>query len=196
MRALLLSIVVVVICALAVPAEAGSAVGTWTSDTGATFVIPESKTDFDLIVTRPNGKREVYKAHWVEGLVGTQFTYGDCTSTISGQDEDAIRTACAKTTSMWRRVAVQRGRIDGIVGTWHSTSGFHFAIPKFSRTSFDILMTAPDGTKTLMEGVWVAGKVGRQFTMGKYTCTFTEDDRDIIRVVAVDEKFVWQRDTN
>jgi hypothetical protein len=177
-------------------ASAAGAVGTWQSDSGNTFVIPDSRTDFDLIMTRPDGQQTVYRAAWVQGMVGTQFAYGNprCTATINRRDPDVIHVACPQQNTTWVRVAQQHGRPGGIVGTWHSTSGFHFAIPKFSRGEFDILMTAPNGVKTLMKGDWVEGMVGTQFIMGKYTCTFNSQDPDEIRVVASDEKFIWQRD--
>jgi len=178
-------------------AAASGAVGTWQSDSGNTFVIPDSKTDFDLIMTRPDGQQTVYRAGWVQGMTGTQFRYGanpTCTATINRRDPDVIHVSCPQQDSTWVRIATQHGRPGGIVGTWHSTSGFHFAIPKFSRDEFDILMTAPNGTKTLMKGQWIEGMVGTQFIMGKYTCTFNSQDPDEIRVVASDEKFIWQRD--
>jgi hypothetical protein len=186
------------VAAIAAPgsASADGVVGTWQSDSGNRFVIPDSKTDFDLIMTRPDGGQEVYRAQWVRGMVGTQFMYGrGCTATVNRRQPDVISVACTgQMTTTWGRVAVQQGRPGGIVGTWHSTSGFHFAIPKFSRDAFDILMTAPNGQKTLMKGVWVDGMVGTQFVMSKYTCTFNGNDPDEIHVVASDEKFIWQRD--
>lgn len=192
------SILVAAVAAGPRTAAAGEAFGTWKSDSGATFVIPESKTDFDLIVTRPDGTQVVYKGRWVDGEVGTKFQYGDnkadpCVARFSRKDPDKIRVTCADDQkATWLRVATQRHRTGGIVGTWRSTSGFHFAIPKFSKTEFDILMTSPTGVKTLMKAQWI--EVGTQFEMGKYTCTFDEDDRDEIRVVASDEKFIWQRE--
>jgi hypothetical protein len=178
-------------------ASASGAVGTWQSDSGNTFVIPDSKTDFDLIMTMPDGRQTTFKAAWVQGMVGTQFVYGNprCTATINRRDTDVLHVVCGDDQSnTWVRVAAQHDRPGGVVGSWHSTSGFHFAIPKFSRDVFDILMTAPNGTKSLMKGQWVEDLVGTQFIMGKYTCTFNSQDPDEIRVVASDEKFIWQRD--
>jgi hypothetical protein len=181
-------------------AFAGSASGTWKSSSGNTFIVPDSSTDFDLIVVLADGGKDVYSARWVEGMVGTQFVYGrtgvsPCTATFNRRDENRIRVACPDVEpTFWTRVATQHGRPGGIVGNWRSTSGFHFAIPKFSRDEFDILMTSPQGDKTLMKGVWVEGMVGTQFVMGKYTCTFNSQDPDEVRVVASDEKFIWQRE--
>lgn len=178
--------------ALSRSASAASAVGTWQSDSGWVFVIPDSKTDFDLIAKKPDGSKELWKARWVEGMVGTQFMFGQCTVTINARDNDRARVVCGDEVNHWVRVNVKQ-RLNSIVGNWKSSSGFRFAIPATSRDEFQIIMTDPKGVKTLVDARWVEGMRGTQFTWGSYTCTRKADDPDTIRLVGDDGVYVWTR---
>ncbi|HEU0029551.1 MAG TPA: hypothetical protein VFQ53_02875 [Kofleriaceae bacterium] len=173
-------------------AHAASAVGTWQSDSGWVFVIPDSKTDFDLIAKKPDGSKELWKAHWVDGMVGTQFQFGQCVVTFNSKDTDRARVVCGDEVNHWVRVN-QKQRLDSIVGNWKSSSGFRFAIPATSSDEFQIIMTDPKGVKTLVDARWVEGMRGTQFTWASYTCTRKADDPDTIRLVGDDGVYVWKR---
>jgi hypothetical protein len=83
-------------------------VGTWRSTSGNQFMIPEkTQNEFDIVMTRPDGRKELYRARWIDGMVGTQFVYGNPpnTGTRNGEDRDQIRIVGADgVVTIWQRV--------------------------------------------------------------------------------------------
>jgi hypothetical protein len=207
MRNLVLVVVSVIGLFVLAPksASAASAAGTWKSTSGNTFVIPDSKTEFDVVRQGPDGARELMKARWVEGMTGTQFTYRSngvtCTATFNQRDPDMLRVVCGnQQPSVWTRVAEQKtGR--GLVGTWYSTTGNMFTIPEKSRDEFDIVVKLTNGQKALYKARWVDGMVGTQFTYSAQpgqkpnTGTRNGENRDQIRIVdATGKVSIWYRE--
>lgn len=83
--------------------------GTWRSTTGNLFQVPAAgRRRFDLIVTHTDGRREVFMAHWVRGMRGSQFEYTTrgvrYTGTFSPTDPNRIRnTNSSGGVSWWTR---------------------------------------------------------------------------------------------
>lgn len=93
--------------------------------------------------------------------------------------------------------AQPRGRGRGkakIYGTWMSTSGNVFEIPRTRGRKFDMVVTYKNGRRGLMHGAWVPGMVGVQFTYTdgryRYTGTFTGGR---VRVTAPGTTSWWRR---
>ena len=90
-------------------AHAASAVGIWKSTSGNVFIIPNNPKEFDIICKKTDGTKELLTAKWVEGLVGTQFTYGPVTCTFNSKNPDSMRVeqpdkANGKIVNFWVRV--------------------------------------------------------------------------------------------
>jgi hypothetical protein len=89
-------------------------IGTWVSTSGNTFLIPEkSSNEFDIVITYTTGKKEILKARWIDGMVGTQFTYGNPanTGTRNGEDRDQIRVVGSKgEVTIWQRQGTRPSR--------------------------------------------------------------------------------------
>lgn len=85
------------------------AYGTWRSNSGNTFVIPYSKTSFDIIITLANGQRQIGQGSWVE--FPRRFTYtvsgmrGSCVATFDYQDPNRIRVEGPNGTNYWTRAS-------------------------------------------------------------------------------------------
>jgi hypothetical protein len=185
-------------------AHAIDASGRWQSDSGNTFIIPASRTEFELIKRPLKGKDELIQARWIEGMVGTQFTYlsnqQTCTATFNLRNPDSLHVVCGTApANTWTRVAqAPRGRPGGLVGTWKSSSGNTFLVPEWSRTEFDIVVTHTDGKKEIYKAHWVEGLEGTQFTYGPAgsinTATRNGENQDQIRIVGPKgDVFIWQR---
>jgi hypothetical protein len=54
---------------------AQGAPGVWRSTSGNTFVIPNSQTNFDIIMKAPDGRHYIAHGWWVAGRIGVQFQY-------------------------------------------------------------------------------------------------------------------------
>lgn len=168
-RRVLLSFIAVVIGVLLLdrPAHAESPSGTWKSDSGNTFIIPLiGSGDFDIIKVAPTGAKSLLSARWVPGMEGTQFSYqfngAVYTGTFNGNDPDRVRVASGAQANFWVRIRNPQFGWLGVLGTWQSTSGNKFVIAARGRT-FDIIMTAPNGQKTLLQASWIPGMEGTQF---------------------------------
>ena len=90
-------------------AHAASAIGVWKSTSGNVFIIPNNPKEFEIICKKTDGTKEVLTGKWVEGLVGTQFTYGTVTCTFNSKNPDAMRVeqpgkAGDKIVNFWVRV--------------------------------------------------------------------------------------------
>jgi hypothetical protein len=57
--------------------------GIWRSTSGSVFNVPFSRRAFNIIATWPNGRKDVYQAYWVPGMVGVQFRYGNPAITVT-----------------------------------------------------------------------------------------------------------------
>lgn len=83
--------------------------GTWRSSSGNRFVVlpPLGEgANFDVIMTRPSGERELYPARWVPGLDGTQFAYGasfETVATLDVRSMASIRVATTTGATTWTR---------------------------------------------------------------------------------------------
>lgn len=169
---------------LAEPARAENPSGTWKSDSGNTFIVPLIGAGaFDFIKVAPTGAKELVRGSWVAGMEGTQFVYSvgavRHTCTFNGQNPDRIHVASGAKTNFWTRVRNPQFGWLGVLGTWRSTSGNTFVIADRGR-SFDIIMTAPSGAKSLIVASWIPGMEGTQFSyqVGTFRNVATRMPRD------------------
>ncbi len=77
--------------------------GTWQSTSGARFVVPASRGAFNIIATFRNGRKAVYRAYWVPGMVGIQFRYGNpaITVTYNPRNPGVLRVVDARGSVFW-----------------------------------------------------------------------------------------------
>ena len=150
-------------------AQAQSPSGTWRADTGSTFIIPlVTGNEFDMVLVQPNGTKELRHAAWVQGMEGTQFAYrlGAVTKTATFNAANPDRMVLASSDGapnlFWTRLRHPEFGWRGILGTWKSTSGNTFVVVDRGRT-FHIILTAPNGARTLLEASWIPGMEGTQF---------------------------------
>ena len=92
-------------------ARAVSAIGVWKSTSGNVFIIPNNPKEFEIDCKKTDGTRQVLVGKWVQGLVGTQFTYGNgtITCTFSSTNPDSMRVESVdanqqKVVQFWVRV--------------------------------------------------------------------------------------------
>jgi hypothetical protein len=93
-------------------ARAASAIGVWKSTSGNVFIIPNNPKEFEIVCKKTDGTKQVLTGKWVEGLVGTQFTYGNgtVTCTFNAKNPDAMRVENLdkdqkKVVTFWVRVS-------------------------------------------------------------------------------------------
>lgn len=174
-------------------ARAESPTGTWSSTSGNVFTIPlVSGASFPIILTDPTGKKGVFQASWVEGMSGTQFTYGPNTCTFNRNDPDRIRVQGPSVSSFWTRIKAPQYGWLGILGTWQSDSGSTFIVADRGRT-FHIIK----GNQVIM-AQWVEGTGGAQFSYmsggSRVVATRNQSDDNRIRVESPNGKVnMWTR---
>jgi hypothetical protein len=84
-----------------------SAVGTWRSQTGNVFVVPNSATGFNLGIHQTNGQQLAAPAQWVQGMIGVMFMYqsGNQWATCTYNHlADQIRVQAPNGVTFWTRV--------------------------------------------------------------------------------------------
>lgn len=179
-------------------AEAERIYGFWRSSSGNKFEIPRGREgSFDLIMKAPSGKLSLMRGAWVEGMEGTQFTYGTGgavnTGTFSNDDPHRIRVVPARgKATFWKRDR-RRSRAAMWAGTWKSTSGNVFTVAARRGGPFNIIRTSPKGRKAVIVARWVEGMEGTQFEYGKpaVTVTYNPEARGRLRVVDSAGKVFW-----
>ena len=81
--------------------------GTWKSTTGNIFTVSARRGPFHIILTRTNGRKEVFVANWVEEMVGTQFEYGSPPNTVTYNPRSRARvrvTSANGTVNWWQKL--------------------------------------------------------------------------------------------
>jgi len=168
-----LSIPALVLALVALPAAASAAspVGAWQSSTGNSIVIPADTDPLVIVLTTPAGAKSLYTGRWVPGLHGTQFSYdvgyGDRrTATFDSRDARTLLVRGGRDAdATWTRTTA-RFPITSVSGSWRSSSGNRFTIvpSPSSTTTFDVVLTRPNGELRLYPARWVPGLEGTQFT--------------------------------
>ncbi len=194
-----------VILALAVSGFSASAhsanvYGVWTSTSGNRFEIPRGpEGTFDLIMKATSGKLSLMRGGWVEGMEGTQFTYGTKgnlnTATFSNDDPNRIRVVSPNgKANFWTR---DRRRSRGAMwaGNWKSTSGNVFTVSARRGGPFNMIATYTSGKKAVLRARWVEGMEGTQFEYGQgknlVTVTYNPENPGRVRVLDAAGKVFW-----
>ena len=85
------------------------AYGNWRSNSGNIFEVPARREAFDIIITQPNGIRQIGLGSWVE--YPRRFTYtvagvkGSCVATFDPENPNKIRVEGPSGTNYWTRVS-------------------------------------------------------------------------------------------